>query len=173
MNGLIDWFTHTYVPSDPTFWVLISLLIFIGILLWAKVPKLGANALDSRAAAIAKELEDARRMREEAQALLVQMQQRRQDAEAEAETLVAQARAEAARLRAEAGAALEERVARRAKMAEDKIARAEQQAEADVRAAAADLAVNAAEALIRETLDSAARTKIFESSLKDLERRLQ
>lgn len=173
MDGLIYWFTHTYAPSDPTFWVLISLLIFIGILLWAKVPRLGAKALDERAAAIAKELEDARRMREEAAALLAKYQQRQREAEGEAEALVAQAKAEADRLRAETRRALEERIAARTRMAEDKIARAEKQAEADVRAAAANLAVKAAEQLIRDKLDDASRARIFDASLKDMERRLQ
>lgn len=170
---MVEWFTTTYSPSDPTFWVLISLLIFIGVLLWAKVPALGARALDDRAAAIAKELEDARRMREEAQELLAVYQRRQREAEGEAEALVAQARSEADRLRAEARQSLEQRIVSRTKMAEDKIARAEKQAEAEVRATAADLAVKAAEQLIRERLDDQTRQRIFSQSLKDLERRLQ
>lgn len=170
---MLEWATTTYAPSDPTFWVLVSLLIFIGILLWAKVPALGAKALDARAEAIAKELGDARRMREEAQELLATYQRRQREAEGEAEALIAQAKAEADRLRAETRQTLEERIVRRTKMAEDKIARAEKQAEAEVRAAAADLAVKAAEQLIRARMDDQTRQRIFDQSLRDLERRLQ
>lgn len=170
---MIDWFTTTYTPADSTFWVLISVLIFFGILLWAKVPALGAKALDARSAAIAKEIDDARRMREEAQELLANYQRRQREAEGEAEALIVQARAEADRLRAEARQTLDERIASRTRMAEDKIARAAKQAEAEVRAAAADLAVKAAELLIRERLDDQTRQRIFTESLKDLERRLQ
>jgi len=170
---MIDWATTTYAPSDPTFWVLVSLVIFLGILLWKRVPKLLGQKLDDRSAQIAQELEDARRMREEAQELLASYQRRQREAESEAEMLVAQAKAEADRMRIEARRALEERVERRTRMAEEKIARAEKQAEAEVRGAAADLAVKAAEELIRNKLDEASRQRIFESSLKDLERRLQ
>lgn len=173
MDGFIYWFTHTYTPSGPEFWILVALVLLIGLLVWKGLPKMVGKQLDARGAAIAAELEAAQRMREEAQALLEQYQQRQREAEGEAEAIVAQARAEADRLRAETRRALEERVERRTKMAEDKIARAEKQAEADVRAAAADLAVKAAEQLIREKLDDSARAKIFDASLKDLERRLQ
>ncbi len=170
---MIDWFTTTYSPSDPTFWVLISLLIFIGVLLWAKVPGLAGSKLDERSAKIAKELEDARRMREEAQELLSTYQRRQREAEGEAETLIAQAKAEADRLREETRQNLEERLTRRTRLAEEKIARAEAQAEAEVRAAAADVAVKAAETLIREKLDDQTRAKLFGESLTELERRLQ
>ena len=110
------------------------------------------DALDGRAARIKAELDEARRLRDEAQALLAEYQRKRGEAEQEAEAIVAGARDEAERLAAEAKTKVEEFVARRTKMAETKIAQAEAQAVADVRAAAADAAVAAAEKILSETV---------------------
>jgi F-type H+-transporting ATPase subunit b len=139
---------------DPEFWVGIGTLIFIGIVLWQKVPALVAKSLDARAAAIAKELEDARRLREEAEALLAEYQKKRAAAETEAGAILTEAKAEAERYAAESRAAIRAQIERRAKQAEDKIAQAEAQAVAEVRALAADAAVAAAERLIAARLDN-------------------
>src|SRR5258708_22887395 len=107
---------------DPEFWVGIGTLIFLGIVVWKRVPALIASSLDARAAGIAKELEEARRLRSEAEALLAEYQAKRASADQEASTIVAEARAEAARFGAESRAAISAQIARRGKQAEDKIA---------------------------------------------------
>jgi F-type H+-transporting ATPase subunit b len=158
--------------KDPEFWVGIGGLIFVGILLWKKVPALLAQALDARAAAIAKELEDARRLREEAEVLLRQYQTKRADADKEAATIVSEARAEAARYAAEARAQIKAQVERRAKQAEEKIAQAEAQAVAEVRALAADAAVAAAEKLIASRLDDKRTADLIKRSLEEIPSKL-
>ncbi|MBA4802596.1 MAG: F0F1 ATP synthase subunit B [Euryhalocaulis sp.] len=158
--------------SDPAFIATVGLILFFVVLFYFKVPGSLGSRLDDRAQKIADELEDARRMREEAQELLASYQRRQREAETEAETIVSQAKKEAKRIREQARKDLEDRLERRAVMAEAKIAQAEKQAAAEVRAAAADQAVAAAEALIRDKLDEKGRDAILKSSLSDLEKRL-
>jgi len=110
---------------DPEFWVGIGTLIFLAIVIWKKVPALVANSLDARAAAISKELEDARRLRAEGEALLAEYQKKRAAAEQEAGAIVAEARAEAERYAAESRIAIRAQIERRGKQAEQKIAQAE------------------------------------------------
>ena len=124
--------------SDPEFWVGVGTLIFLGILLWQKVPALVTSALDARAAAIAKELEEAQRLRSEAEALLAGIQEEAAEAEGEAATILAEAKAEAERFATEARTAIAAQIERRGKQAEEKIAQAEAQAVAEMRALAAD-----------------------------------
>ncbi|MFO1147730.1 MAG: ATP F0F1 synthase subunit B [Alsobacter sp.] len=130
-------------------WVAVAFLIFVAIV-W----KVGGfstlvSGLDKRGAKIKAELEDARILREEAQRVLADYQKKRLAAEAEAAEIVRTAKLEAERLAAEAHAKLTDFVARRTKMAEQKIAQAEAQATAEVRAAAADAAVKASEQILR------------------------
>src|SRR5690242_19893141 len=113
---------------DPEFWVGIGTLAFLAILLWKRVPALVASSLDARAVAIAKELEDARRFRAEAEGLLGEYQKKRAAAEQEAGEIVAAAKAEAERYAAESRAAIQAQIARRGRQAEEKIALAEAQA---------------------------------------------
>jgi F-type H+-transporting ATPase subunit b len=138
---------------DPEFWVGIGTLIFLGIVLWQKVPAVVARSLDARATAIAKELDDARRLREEAEALLAEYQKKRAGADHEAGVILAEAKAEAERYTVEARAAIKAQIERRGKQAEEKIAQAEAQAVSEVRALAANAAVAAAERLIAARLD--------------------
>jgi F-type H+-transporting ATPase subunit b len=136
---------------EAEFWVAVSFLIFIGVLIYAGVHRKVIEALDHRAARIKAELDDARRLRDEAAALVAEYRRRQQDAEREAEAIVAEARADAERIAAEARAKMEEFIQRRTKVAETKIGQAEEQALAEVRAAAADAAVAAAEKLLTQT----------------------
>lgn len=129
-------------------WVAIAFLVFVAILLYYGVPRSITGALDTRGARIAAELDEARRLKEEAQKLVAEYKRKQREAETEAESIVTAARAEAERLATETRAKLEDFVARRTRMAEDKIAQAETQALADVKAAAADAAVKAAERLL-------------------------
>jgi F-type H+-transporting ATPase subunit b len=134
------------------FWVAAAFLIFVGILLYVGAHKMILNALDERAAAIKAELDDARRLKDEAKALLAEYERKKSDAEREAAGIIEGAKAEAERLAVEAKAKSEEFLARRTKLAETKIAQAEAQAVADVRNAAAEAAVTAAERVLADTV---------------------
>src|SRR5262245_58469201 len=125
----------------PEFWVAVSFAVFIGVLIYFGVHRLIIGALDDRRAKIKAELDEARRLKEEAQALLAEYQRKQGEAEREAAEIVAGAKAEAERLAADAKAKSEDFLARRTKLAEIKIAQAEAQAVADVRNAAAEAAV--------------------------------
>jgi len=126
------------------------------------------DGIDQRQARIKAELEEARRLREEAQALLVEYQRKRHDADREAEAIIATANAEAERLAAEGKTRLEDFVARRTKMAETKIAQAEAQALADVRSSAADAAVAAAEKILSTTAKGKIADDLLARGIADL-----
>jgi F-type H+-transporting ATPase subunit b len=126
------------------------------------------DGIDQRQARIKAELEEARRLREEAQALLVEYQRKRHEADREAEAIIATANAEAERLAAEGKARLEDFVARRTKMAETKIAQAEAQALADVRSSAADAAVAAAEKILSTTAKGKIADDLLVRGIADL-----
>lgn len=130
-------------------WVAAGFVVFVGLLAYLGIHgKLGA-ALDDRARKVADELAQAKRLHDEAAAVLDSFKRKAAAAEAEAAAIVAQARKEAELMSQEAQARLTEYVTRRTKQAEQKIAMAETQAAADVRAAAADAAVKAAELVLR------------------------
>jgi F-type H+-transporting ATPase subunit b len=158
--------------ATPEFWVLISFILFIGLLVYLKVPAKLAVMLDERASRIAKELDEARRLREEAQGLLAEYQRKRRDAEKEAEAIVAQAREEAEVFAVETRQKLSEMLERRVRIAEEKIAQAEVQAIKEVRSAAADLAVAAATRIIAEEVQGERAEKLVEASIADLKNRL-
>jgi F-type H+-transporting ATPase subunit b len=157
---------------DAEFWVTIAFLIFLGVLAKMGVHRMILDALDARGARIKAELDEARRVRDEAQALLAAYQRKRQDADREADAIVVAAQQEAERLAAEAKAKVEEFVARRTKMAESKIAQAEAQALADVRAAAADAAVGAAERILAETAKGKVGDGLVARGIRDLKAKL-
>ncbi|MEI8144810.1 MAG: ATP F0F1 synthase subunit B [Alphaproteobacteria bacterium] len=125
-------------------WVAVAFVAFLGILAYFGVHKTILSALDGRAKAIENELAEAKRLREEAQKLVADYKRKQKDAEKEAADIVAAAKADAERLAAEGKQKIEDFVARRTAMAKTKIAQAEAQAIAEVRAAAADVAVSAA-----------------------------
>jgi F-type H+-transporting ATPase subunit b len=158
--------------GDPEFWVGIGTLIFLGILLWKKVPALVASSLDARAAAIAKELDDARRLREEAEALLAEYQKKRSQAEQEADAILAAAKAEAERFAIDSRAAIKAQIERRGRQAEQKIAQAEAQAVAELRGLATDAAIAAAEKLIRARLDDRQSADLVKRSLGEIPSKL-
>jgi F-type H+-transporting ATPase subunit b len=158
--------------EDPEFWVLLAFVIFIGVLVKFGVPKMALSALDERGARIKQALDEAQRLRSEAQAVLAQYQQKRAEAEKEAQAIIVSARVEAERLAGEAKGKVEEFVARRTKMAESKIAQAEAQALADVRAAAADAAVAAAEKILVQTTHGAAAESLIAKGISDLKSKL-
>jgi F-type H+-transporting ATPase subunit b len=145
----------------PEAWVAFAFLCFLGLLAYLGVYRKLIDSLDQRQARIKGDLDEAKRLREEAQALLADFERKGRAAESEAEAIIASAKAEAERLATEAKSRMEDFVARRTKMAETKIAQAEAQALADVRSAAADAAVVAAEKI----LSTAAKGKVAEDLL--------
>lgn len=139
---------------DAAFWATIALFVFIGVVLYLKLPAMITKALDGRIKAIETELAEAERLRLEAKFLLEEYESKRESAATEAEGIVAAAREEAFRMTAEAKTALEALVARRTKAVEDKIAQAEAQAIADVRARSADVAIEAARVVLSKQMSS-------------------
>ena len=138
--------------AEPETWVAIAFVILMVLFAYLGIHKTVLTALDHRGERIKAELDDARRLKEEAAKLLGEYQTRRASAEREAEEIVANARAEAERIATEAKAKMEDFVARRTKTAESKIALAEAQALADVRAAAANAAVEAASTILSQSV---------------------
>lgn len=136
---------------EAEFWVAVAFVMFLGVVVYFGGHRQLLQGIDRRRQMIEEELAQARRLREEAQALVEQYRRKQKAAESEAEAIIAGGRAEAERLAQDAGTRLDELVARRTKMAEAKIAQAEVQAVADVRAAAADAAIAAATRILRDT----------------------
>lgn len=157
---------------DASFWATVALFLFLALIVYMKVPGMMTKALDDRSDKIRNDLEEARRLREEAQQLLAEYQRKRKEAEQEAESIVAAAKHEADAMAKEAEQKTEEYITRRTALAEQKIAQAEGQALAEVRTAAVDLAVEAAEAVIEKKMTGAASTSMFKSSLAELKSRM-
>src|SRR5215472_4386224 len=157
---------------EAEFWVAVCFLMFLGVLWKFDVHRTVITALDARRTRIKTELDDARRLREEAQAVLDQSERRRRQAESDADAIIASAKAEAEQLAGEAKAKVEEFIARRTKMAEAKIAHAETQALTDVRAAAADAAVAAAEKVLTTTAKGRVADDLVARSIGDLRSKL-
>lgn len=157
---------------DATFWALVGLVLFFVVIIRAKVPGKISGALDDRAENIRKELDEARKLREEAQALLSEYQRKRHEAEGEAEAIIAEANSEAERLTIETNQALEEMITRRTKAAENKIAQAETQAIAEVRARAADIAVAAAEQILTAQVKDTVADDILSKSIEQAKEKL-
>ncbi len=154
--------------SDPTFIAQLALALFVGLLVYLKVPGMITKALDEQSLKIARELDDARRLRSEAEALLASFAAKQAQAESDAKDIVERARTEAERIAAEARQTLAEQVARRVSAAQDRIARAEAQAVNDIKAAAAEASTEAARILLTERLDAGGRSKIFSAGLAEL-----
>ncbi|PBC11723.1 F0F1 ATP synthase subunit B [Mesorhizobium sp. WSM3859] len=158
--------------SLATLWAAIALFIFLGAVIYLKVPGMLTKSLDARAAKISGELEEARKLREEAQQLLGQYQQKRKEAEKEAADIVAAAKREAELLASEAHKKTEDYVARRTALAEQKISQAEREAVSEVRASAVDIAIEAARALLAAKVDAKAGADLFKSALDDVKAKL-
>jgi F-type H+-transporting ATPase subunit b len=149
----------------------LALALFIGLLVYLKVPGAIMSALDTRSQEIAKELHDARRLREEAEALLAEFESKRATAEAEAKAIVEAAKEQAALVAEETRQSMQAAMARREKQAEDRIRSAETKATGEVRAAAAEAAINAAEKLIREKMTPGTQASLVKDGVADLSRK--
>ena len=152
---------------DAAFWATVALFLFIGVIVYLKVPGMITKALDNRIKSIEAELAEAERLRLEAKFLLEEYESKRQAAASEAESIVAAAREEAFRLTAEAKTSLEALIARRTKAVEDKIAQAESQAIAEVRSRSADVAVEAARVLLTRQM-AAKGDALVDQAIKDV-----
>ncbi|HZV22034.1 MAG TPA: ATP F0F1 synthase subunit B [Hyphomicrobiales bacterium] len=157
---------------DPETWVAISFLLFVALLIYFRVPAKILQALDSRSSAVAKELEEARRLRQEAEAILQEYVHRAESAKAEAEAIIAQAEREAAAYVKESRTAFDEMIARRLNLAEQKIKLEEEKARKLIRARAAELAVAAAEQLIEQKLSGKVAENMITASLDRIKKRL-
>ena len=159
--------------QDAEFWVGIAFVLFLAIMVWLKIPGMVAKALDSRAEKIRAELAEAERLRKDAEALLASIRARREAAEAQAVELLANAEAEARQMEAEAHARLEEQIRRRGEIAKAKIAQAESQAAAEVKSAAAELAIEAASVLLARRVQTMTVDPMVDQAMGDLSTKLQ
>jgi F-type H+-transporting ATPase subunit b len=157
---------------EAEFWVALGFFLFIGVLVYYGIPQKMIAALDQRGARIKGELDDARRLRDEAEALLAEYKRKRKEADAEAEAIIANARAEAERVAEEAKTRMEEFVARRSQVAQAKIAQAESQAVADVRAAAAEAAAAAAEKILTQSAKGDVAERLLADGIRDVKAKL-
>jgi len=158
--------------EDTETWVAIAFIILMGVFAWLGVHRTVLTALDHRADRIKNELDDARRLKEEAAKVLAEYKAKRATAEREAEEIVATAKAEAERIASDAKAKMEDFVARRTKTAESKIALAEAQALADVRAAAADAAVQAASTILSQSVKGSLADDLLAKGIAEVRQKL-
>lgn len=154
------------------FWVAVAFFLFVGVLLYMKAPSLMTSALDQRADAIRKELDEARRLREEAQALLADYQQKQRRADDEAKAIVQEAEREAQAIKDQSEKALRETIERRSKLAEDKIARAEAQALAEVRSAVVEAATSAAQKVLAARVQGDTASSLVDQAIRDVRGKL-
>jgi len=157
---------------EAEFWVAVAFVILMGVFGYFGVHRTILKALDNRRDRIQKELDDARRLKEEAVKLVEEYRARRASAEREAQEIITNAKAEAERIAAEAKAKMEDFVARRTKTAENKIAQAETQAIADVRAAAAEAAVTAAPSIMTQSVKGSVADDLIAKGIQDVRSKL-
>ena len=153
-------------------WVAVAFVLFVGLGVYLKVPAMLAKMLDERADKISKELAEARKLREEAQALLTEYQKKRAEAEKDAANIVAQAKLEAESYSVETRKKLAETIERRTKQAAQKIAQAEAAAIKEVRTTATEAAIAAASKLVGEAVQGAKGSKLIDESISAVKSRL-
>jgi F-type H+-transporting ATPase subunit b len=158
--------------SEPEFWVAVAFVLLMAVFGYFGIHHTVLKALDNRAARIKAELDDARRLKDEAAKLLADYKARQAKAEAEAQEIIASAKADAERIAAEAKAKLEDFVVRRTKTAESKIALAEAQALADVRAAAAEAAVTAASIVLSQSVKGPVAEDLLTKGISEVRQKL-
>jgi F-type H+-transporting ATPase subunit b len=152
---------------DPEFWVAVAFVLAI-VLVWRKAKAAMGDALDARAAKIRAELEEARRLREEAQAMLGDYQRKQRDALREAEEIIQRAREEAERLGQRASRDLEAAIQRRRQMAEERIQQAEAKAVAEIRGVAVDVAIAATRRILTQRLDGQRGGQLIDEAIQAL-----
>jgi len=160
-------------PGTAHFWEAVGLLLLIIGLVWLKVPGMALKALDERGSRIQAQLDEATKLRQEAERLLADIKVQREQAEKHAVEIVQLAQEEATRLAEDSRVKLEEQIKRRGEMAERRIALAESQAAAEVKAAAADLAAQAAEAVLAARLAGAKADPLADAAIAQVATKLQ
>jgi F-type H+-transporting ATPase subunit b len=155
------------ITRDPEFWVAIAFVIAVGLVIWKSAPML-TKSLDGRAAKIKTELDEAQRLREEAQRTLAEFQRKQRDAFKEAEQIVALAKSEAERAAAQAARDLEAALQRRQTQALEKIALAEAKARTEVRNTAVDVAIAAVRRVLAEQLDQQRKSRLIDDAIAEL-----
>lgn len=158
--------------QDPTFWVAIAFVVFV-VALFKPVRGKLLDGLDAKIAEIRREVEEAERLREEAQSLLASYQRQQRQAAQEAENIVTRAKGDAERHRAEAAEAIKDAIRRQEELAREKIAQAEAAAIQQVRAMAVDLAIDAAQRLLAERLGGDEGSRLVDRSIQDIPSKLQ
>ena len=158
--------------ANTDFVVLIAFLLFIGILLYYKVPAMIGGLLDKRAETIRAELAEARALREEAQTLLASYERKQREVQAQADRIVENAKDEAARAAAAAKEEIRVSVARRIAAAEEQIASAEAAALRDVKDRAVSIAVAAAQDLIAEQMTAARGNRLIDDAISVVQAKL-
>jgi F-type H+-transporting ATPase subunit b len=156
---------------DPEFWVLVAAVIFVA-LVWKPARRGIVTTLDNRADRIRQDLDEARRLRAEAEQMLADYRRREQEAGAEAAAIVAQAQAEAERIAARAGQELEQSLRRRQQLAEERIAQAEAKALTEIRAIAVDIAIAAARQTLTEQLGGERGVRLLDAAIAALPQQL-
>jgi F-type H+-transporting ATPase subunit b len=157
---------------EPEFWVAVAFVVLMGVFAYFGIHRTVLKTLDHRSERIKAELDDARRLKEEAAKLLAEYKARYASAEREAQDIIASAKAEAERIAAEARIKMEDFVARRTKTAESKIALAEAQAMADVRAAAAEAAVTAASTILSQSVKGSVADDLLAKGITEVRAKL-
>lgn len=157
---------------EPETWVAVAFVLFVGLGIYLKVPAMLAKMLDERADKIGKELAEAKKLREEAQALLAEYQKKRAEAEKDAANIVAQAKIEAEVYSVETRKKLAETIERRTKQAAQKIAQAEAAAIKEVRTTATEAAIAAASRLVGEAVQGTKGAKLIDDSIAAVKSRL-
>lgn len=159
--------------QEAEFWVGVALVLFFALLVKLKVPAAATGALDAHAQRIQSELDEAQRLRGEAERLLAEIRTQREAAERQAADMLAQAQADAKRIAEDSARKLEEQIRRRGELAERKIATAEAQAAAEVKAAAADLATQAAETILADRIAGAKSDPLVDRAIAQLGAKLK
>jgi F-type H+-transporting ATPase subunit b len=164
--------TLTHLLADAEFWVLIAVVIF-AVAVWKPASRAVVGMLDQRGARIQGELDEARRLREEAEQLLADFKRKESEAAAEAQAIIAHAQEEAERIAAQSARDLEHALERRQHLAEERIAQAEAKAVDEIRAAAVDVAIAAAREVIVSEMDENRGGALLDSAIAALPQRLR
>lgn len=159
--------------TDAHFWVGAAFFVFLAVLVLAGVHKFAWKALGDAGDKVRAQLDEANRLREEAQALLARIQADREQSEKLAAEIMANARDQASRMQAEAQVRLAEQLERRGQLAERRIATAEAQAAAEVKAAAGDLAASLAEQVLSARIAGAKSDPLIDAAIGQLAAKLQ
>ena len=157
---------------DPEFWVAVAAVIFIAVV-WKPGRRILIGSLDERAARIRTDLDEARKLRDEAGQLLAQYQQKQREAAVEAQAIIDQAQQEAERIAAQSARDLDQALARRHRLAEERIAQAETKALDEIRAVAVDVAIAAAREVIVSQLDEQRGAALLDAAIAALPQRLR